>query len=76
MFVIMKKKPQFDCDLQTIICKIRELQRKKCWRVTYSTDKEDRLSVEILADTYTDAYLAFLSEHGHDAFVVDIQEKK
>ena len=76
MFVMMKKKPAFDDDLQTMLCKIREIIPKKCWKVTYSTNKEDRLCAEVFADTYTEAYLAFLSDHGHDAFVVDIQEKK
>lgn len=75
MFVMMKKKPVFDADLQSIICKIRQILPKKCWKVTYSTNKEDRICTEVFADTYTEAYLAFLSEHGHDVFVVDIQEK-
>jgi hypothetical protein len=74
MFVMMKKKPVFDADLQTMLCKIREIMPKKCWKVTYSTNKEDRLCTEVFADTYTSAYLAFMSIHKSSDEITEIKE--
>ena len=74
MFVVMKKKPVFDDDLQSIICKIRENTTKKAWLVTYSTDKEDRLQDSVLAENYTEAYLAFMAKHGKNHEITEIKE--
>lgn len=72
MTIVIKKPMPKQSDLQTMICKIRGFAPKKRWSVIYSTNKEDRLSEEIFADTYTDAYLEFLKLHGHENYVVDI----
>ena len=74
MFVMMKKKTAFDADLQSIICKIRENTTKKAWLVTYSTDKEDRLQDSVLAENYTEAYLAFMSIHKSSDEIIEIKE--
>lgn len=76
MIVACRKKPSRSVDLDTIVDKIRAISFKKRWEVTYSTNKEDRRTLTVEADTYTGAYLAVLNACGKDTYVIDIQEMK
>lgn len=46
----------------------------KKWSVTYSPDKEQRLTTTVEADTYTSAYLAFMSIHKSSDEITEIKE--
>jgi hypothetical protein len=74
MFVMMKKKPAFNADLQSIICKIREITTQNAWIVTYSSDKENRLQETVFAENYTEAYLAFMFTHQRSDEITEIKE--
>lgn len=75
MTFVIKKPIVETSDFTKMIQKIRQISKKR-WRVTYSTNKEDRLSAVVSADTYTGAYLAFMNAHGQDTFVLGIEEIK
>ena len=46
----------------------------KKWLVTYSPDKEQRLTTTVEAEDYTNAYLAFMSTHERSDEITDIKE--
>lgn len=73
MCVMIKKKPAEGLDLETIVCKIREITAKK-WRVTYTTNKEDRVCEVVSAKDYTAAYLAFTMAHKPTDEIIEIKE--
>jgi hypothetical protein len=62
MTIVIKKPMQKGIDLQSMVDKIREITAKK-WRVTYTTNKEDRVCEVVSAKDYTEAYLAFTMAH-------------
>jgi hypothetical protein len=72
MTFVIKKPIAETSDFTEMIQKIRQISKKR-WRVTYSTNKEDRLSAVVSADTYTGAYIDFLCSHS-DAYVIEISE--
>lgn len=76
MTIVIKKPMRKGIDLQSMVDKIRDISFKKRFEVTYSTNKEDRRTLTVEADTYTGAYLAFLNACGKDTYVIDIQEMK
>lgn len=72
MTMVIKKVMPTKSDIDEMIQKVRSIS-KKHWRVMYSTNKEDRLSAIVIADTYTGAYLEFMGMNPN-AHVVDISE--
>ena len=76
MCVMIKKKPAHIINLKTIVCKNKENQEKRRWKITYSTDKENRLTEYIFAEDYTKAYIAFTFAHGVNHEIVELEEVK
>ena len=74
MTFILKKKPAISDDMQTIIAKIRALSNRKEWNITYSPDKERTMCEKISADTYTEAYVAFMDSHPATCEIISIEE--
>jgi hypothetical protein len=70
--IVIKKPIRETSDFTEMLQKVRQISKKR-WRVTYSTNKEDRLSAVVSADTYTGAYIDFLCSHS-DAYVIEISE--
>lgn len=46
----------------------------KKWLVTYSPDKEQRLTSTVEAEDYTKAYLAFMFTHKRSDEITEIKE--
>ena len=46
----------------------------KKWSVTYSPDKEQRLTTTVEADTYTSAYVAFMGKFPRNCEITEIKE--
>ena len=74
MTIVIKKPMQKGIDLQSMVDKIRAISFKKRFEVTYSTNKEDRRTLTVEADTYTGAYLAFMITHAKTDEITDIKE--
>ena len=74
MCILVKKKPFSNIDLKSIVCKTKENRTEKHWKITYSTDKENRLTEYIFAEDYTKAYIAFTFAHGVNHEIVELEE--
>lgn len=46
----------------------------KKWLVTYSSDKENRITTTVEAEDYTKAYLAFTFTHKRSDEIIELKE--
>ena len=76
MLIMVKKKPQKQDDVQSILSKIQDLRQKKAWKITFTPDKERVEEDTVFAGTYEMAYVEFSISHGKNCDIIEIKEIK